>query len=60
MHEPEHENEETSVVPDTLGVSHRLKMVVGPAGVRVVFSAPNKLGKKYTQVNVRLAVHNAT
>lgn len=51
MQEPERDNVKTAVMPYIHGVSHRLKKVVGRAGVRLVFSAPNKLSKMCARVN---------
>lgn len=48
---PEREEEKTAVIAYIRGVTHRLKRVLGRAGVRLVFSAPNKLGKMCARVN---------
>lgn len=45
------DSDKTAVMPYIHGVSHRLKKVVGRAGVRLVFSAPNKLSKMCARVN---------
>ncbi|XP_049269018.1 uncharacterized protein LOC125757457 [Rhipicephalus sanguineus] len=43
----------TAVIPYIHGVSHRIKKNAGRVGVRVVFSAQNKLGAMCRQVNSR-------
>lgn len=49
---PTQERQKISVIPYVHGVSHALKKIVGKAGVKLVFSAPRKLGRLCKKVNV--------
>lgn len=48
---PQKERQKTAVIPYVHGVSHALKKIVSKAEVRLVFSAPKKLGRLCKRVN---------